>query len=232
LSSDRVRVRAALAATLPAAGAAAAGASAGGALKLVVFGVSVAVGSLGVLGGAGVVRAQKPPEPKRVAVAAKPAVVVRAEPSPEPEVGPAPAVEEPVVAAAAAPAAAAPRARRAPQAPAHTADVAPAPPPPMPRPAAQPAAAPPSPCAPEAELAVVQRAQQWLHSSPLEALRQLDGFDERCPDGTLVEERLATRAIALCLGERADEGRAALAKLESKNPSSPALMRVREACGR
>jgi hypothetical protein len=235
--SDRLRVRTALAATLPAAGAAAAGASAGGALKLVVFGVSVAVGSLGVLGGAGVVRAQKPAAPKGVAVAPRPAPVARAEPppapQPEPEPQPAAGVEEQRAHPAPVAAAPAPRVQRAREAPVHVAEPIAAPPPPMPRPAVQPAmAAVPSACAPEAELAVVQRATQGLHSAPLEALRQLDAYDERCSDGALVEERLATRAIALCLGQRGDDGRAALAKLEAKNPSSPALPRVREACGR
>src|SRR5262249_6110149 len=108
------------------------------------------------------------------------------------------------------------------------APVAPAPPPvPAPAPAA---AAGSSPCAPEAELAVVQRAQRWLGSSPDQALRQLDGFASQWPDGALMEERLATRAIALCVGDRAAEGRADLSKLVARNPSSPALVRVREAC--
>ena len=59
---------------------------------------------------------------------------------------------------------------------------------------------------------------------------QLDAFEETCPEGTLTEERLATRSITLCGAGRADEGRAQLALLESHNASSPALARVRQAC--
>jgi hypothetical protein len=228
---DRVRVRTALAATLPAAGAAAAGATAGGALKLVVFGVSVAVGSLGVLGGAGVVRTQHAPAPAAPKVIAMAPMAMPVAAAPEPTVveqAAAPTVLE------AAPAVAAPaRAHKAhAAAPAPVEAETPKVPAPTPTPGPAHAAIVPSPCAPDAELAVVQRAQRWLAGSPGEALRQLDNFAGNCPDGVLVEERLATRAIALCLSERGDDGRAELAKLEARNPSSPALTRVREACGR
>jgi hypothetical protein len=79
---------------------------------------------------------------------------------------------------------------------------------------------------------VVQGAQKALEADPAAALAALDGFDQRCHEGTLVEERLATRALALCLGGQKDAGRAVAEQLAARFGASPSLPRVRQACGR
>jgi hypothetical protein len=101
----------------------------------------------------------------------------------------------------------------------------------------QPTAAPPvraaearveDPCA--AELATLQSAQQLLSSDPLRAVQQLDAFEAKCASGPLAQERLATRALALCQGGDRTAGRAAAESLAARYPSSPALARVSQAC--
>src|SRR5206468_1367880 len=98
--------------------------------------------------------------------------------------------------------------------PAARVEPAPAPPQPALTQAPRAAAVPAQEACPD-ELAALQLAQRWLQSNaPLEALRQLDRLDEKCRGGNLLEERTATRAIALCLSGSLDEGRAQLQGLK------------------
>ncbi|MFT3706126.1 MAG: hypothetical protein QM817_00530 [Archangium sp.] len=85
-------------------------------------------------------------------------------------------------------------------------------------------------CAPNAELSSVRRAQAFLTASPRDALTVLDRFEHQCSSGALTEERLALRALASCAQADLTAGRAALAELRSRFPSSPALQRVERAC--
>lgn len=85
-------------------------------------------------------------------------------------------------------------------------------------------------CELPAELGVVQRAQQALGAAPAQAVTALDAFADRCPSGVLVEERLATRALALCLAGRRADGRAAAQELAERFPASPSLPRVTQSC--
>jgi hypothetical protein len=187
------------------------------------------VGSLGVLGGAGIVRTQPAPQQRAAPKVVSSPVALIAEPVEIAAVAPAEAQAAPAPVPAPAPAPKINKAKVSEPAPAPVPmpmPVVPASPPPVPAAVV----APLSPCTPDAELGVVQRAQRWLASSPAEALKQLDTFDNQCADGVLIEERLATRAIALCLADRYDDGHVQLRKLEARNKSSPALTRVREAC--
>ncbi|MFZ5443172.1 MAG: hypothetical protein ACOZQL_24400 [Myxococcota bacterium] len=86
------------------------------------------------------------------------------------------------------------------------------------------------PCALPVELARVRRAQALLVSSPRDALSVLDVWERDCARGTLVEERLALRALALCAQHERDLGRAILRDLRARFPTSPALERVDRAC--
>ncbi len=224
--ADRARVLGMITGVGVVAGAGSA-AAAGGSLKLVIaFVVSVGVGGLATTAATRSLR----PAP----VTRAPAVAVAVPRAPPVAVAPAPAaiVEE--------------------EAPAAEGGPVPLPPPPT-RPVAKPAPAPavvpegtpdvaiaPAPvprpvvrddtCELPAELGVVQRAQQALGASPAQAVTALDAFADRCPSGVLVEERLATRALGLCLAGRRADGRAAAQELAERFPASPSLPRVTQAC--
>jgi hypothetical protein len=62
------------------------------------------------------------------------------------------------------------------------------------------------------------------------ALAQLDEHARRFPSGALVEEREATRVLALCAAGRAAEARAASERFLAAHPRSPAAARVRTSC--
>jgi hypothetical protein len=76
----------------------------------------------------------------------------------------------------------------------------------------------------------VRRAQALLVSTPRDAVSVLDAWERDCPAGTLVEERLALRALALCAQPDREPGRATLRALRARFPSSPALERVERSC--
>jgi hypothetical protein len=62
------------------------------------------------------------------------------------------------------------------------------------------------------------------------ALRLLDQYRAQHPKGTLRQEELANRVLALCaLGNKA-AARTAAAELERQAPDSPHLARVRGSC--
>ena len=61
-------------------------------------------------------------------------------------------------------------------------------------------------------------------------LASLDEHASRFPRGTLYEERLATRVLALCAMGRIDAARLAAQELERAAPRSPHLVRVRASC--
>jgi len=65
---------------------------------------------------------------------------------------------------------------------------------------------------------------------PARALVSLDAHASRFPRGTLYEERLATRVLALCALGRIDAARLAAQELERAAPRSPHLGRVRASC--
>jgi hypothetical protein len=81
------------------------------------------------------------------------------------------------------------------------------------------------------EVALLTRAQAELsrgRAQPaLEALRE---HAQRFPRGALSNERIATRARALCALGRTQEADAELDRVERLNPGSPYWARAREAC--
>jgi hypothetical protein len=83
------------------------------------------------------------------------------------------------------------------------------------------------------EIAMLRSVRRELKSGkPEKALELLDAQAARHPRGTLREEQLAARAVALCsLGKRS-AARAALAELERIAPRSPQLPRVRASCAK
>jgi hypothetical protein len=63
-----------------------------------------------------------------------------------------------------------------------------------------------------------------------QALRLLDAHETRFQRGTLYEERLASRVLALCAVGRIDAARSTAQELERAAPRSPHLPRVRTSC--
>jgi len=63
-----------------------------------------------------------------------------------------------------------------------------------------------------------------------QALRLLDAHEARFQRGTLYEERLASRVLALCVVGRIDAARTTAQELERAAPRSPHLPRVRASC--
>jgi hypothetical protein len=88
---------------------------------------------------------------------------------------------------------------------------------------------PQDPC--DLELSTLQRAQQLLSTDPLRAVHELDAIEHTCPAGPLAQERLATRALALCQGGDRSGGRVAAETLAARYPSSPSRARVDQVCG-
>jgi hypothetical protein len=82
----------------------------------------------------------------------------------------------------------------------------------------------------QVEIAGLRQAQQLLHSgNAAQAVAALDQLSSRVPTGGLMEERAATRVIALCtLGRMSEAG---VAAFMARYPSSVHAARVRSACG-
>jgi len=77
----------------------------------------------------------------------------------------------------------------------------------------------------------VQRAQRALESgAPGQALSLLDGLDARFPAALLNEERLATRALALCASGAVARAKRVAAELGARNPSSIYAARIAQSC--
>ncbi len=233
-SADRKRVLALVGASVAGGAAAATGTATGaavatgGAAKLVVaFVVSIGIG--GGLTTAGVLavrssNARPQPQVRTVAPSrAAPPVqfALPAEPEPVAPAGVTPAVAPELPAARARPPTPPPQARLVEAAPERTPEV------PSQRPAQ---ARADDPCELSVELGVIEKAQRALAADPSEALAALDGFDQRCPAGALAQERLATRALALCAAGRLDEGRVVARQLAERFPASPSLARVTQSC--
>ncbi len=85
-------------------------------------------------------------------------------------------------------------------------------------------------CALTVELRALKQAQQQLIRAPDKSLAGLEDFARGCSTGPLLEERQATRALALCGLGRKDEGHAELKSLEARFPQSPSVARVRQTC--
>jgi hypothetical protein len=83
----------------------------------------------------------------------------------------------------------------------------------------------------DAEIRLLRAARAALDNGAAErALSILDAHAERYPRGTLLQEQLATRALALCALDRAPAARAVLRELSLHSPSSPHLARLRSSC--
>lgn len=81
------------------------------------------------------------------------------------------------------------------------------------------------------ELGLLTEAQTAIgKGDTARALQLLEAHEARYPGGTLAEERLAARAIALCNAGRAGEARRALADFNANAGSSPLASRVQKAC--
>jgi hypothetical protein len=170
-------------------------------------------------------------------------------PAPAAASGPAALIDSDTPPSAAAVGAPAPPAQSARPA---TAERAPAPPAQSARPAAQgarPAAAERAPAPPTqsarpaaaapavnarsltGELALLDAAQRALAKGELHsALAQLDQHAARFPNGSLVPERLAARAVTLCRMQRNREGELELRELQKRAPASPLLSWARASC--
>lgn len=83
----------------------------------------------------------------------------------------------------------------------------------------------------DAEIRLLRAARAALESGAAErALAILDQHAEGYPRGTLAQERLATRALALCALGRVQAARTAVRELSRLSPSSPHLARLRASC--
>jgi hypothetical protein len=81
------------------------------------------------------------------------------------------------------------------------------------------------------EVALLSKAQAELSGGRAsQALSALAEHAQRFPRGALAEERMATRARALCALGRMAEAEAELNRVERRNPGSAYLPRAREAC--
>lgn len=81
------------------------------------------------------------------------------------------------------------------------------------------------------EIRLLHEAQSALAAhDPTRALARLDEHAARYPHGTLRQESLAERIVALCQLGRANEARALAAPLLRENTRSPAIERVRASC--
>ncbi len=81
------------------------------------------------------------------------------------------------------------------------------------------------------EIRLLHEAQSALAAhDPTRALARLDEHAARYPRGTLRQESLAERVVALCQLGRTDEARALAAPLLRENTRSPAVERVRASC--
>jgi hypothetical protein len=81
------------------------------------------------------------------------------------------------------------------------------------------------------EFALIRKAQRALAGGRANAaLVALAEHERRFPKGSMNEDRLALRALALCSAGRRDEGRRAAKLLERRHPRSLYAERVNEAC--
>jgi hypothetical protein len=81
------------------------------------------------------------------------------------------------------------------------------------------------------EVTLLTRAQAELSRGRApQALEALKEHAQRFPRGALTNERIATRARALCALGRTQEADAELDRVERLNPGSPYWVRAREAC--
>jgi hypothetical protein len=81
------------------------------------------------------------------------------------------------------------------------------------------------------EVTLLTRAQAELsRGRAQQALEALKEHAQRFPRGALSNERIATRARALCALGRKQEADAELDRVERLNPGSPYWVRAREAC--
>jgi hypothetical protein len=82
-----------------------------------------------------------------------------------------------------------------------------------------------------AELALLGAAQRALANGELErALSELDRHAARYPNGSLVQERKAARAVTLCRLGRQDDGLVELRRMEVDAADSPLLSWARKHC--
>lgn len=97
---------------------------------------------------------------------------------------------------------------------------------------AGPAGSPPASAGPLGEeLGWLQAAQRDLATGrPADALRRLDAYDARFPEGVLRNEADAARVFALCELGRATEARRRAAHVLARDPASPLAPRLRVAC--
>ncbi|UJR81716.1 hypothetical protein [Sandaracinus amylolyticus] len=217
-AEERARLRRAVAATI--AGGAVAGTAVSGAAasataaKAVAAWKIIAVAALAttLVGGAAItVISSRTPEPPRAS-----------DPAPQA----APAVDDGIVLDLTPPDAPPTAEPEAPQ-------IAPEPVPVDPRP--RPRASAPPPAAPDAllaETALLRDAHRALRAhDATRALALLDDHAARFPQGTLREERLATRVLALCEAGRTDAARTETARFLAAHPRSMHAARVRAACG-
>ena len=83
------------------------------------------------------------------------------------------------------------------------------------------------------EIALLNEAQRALASGQADrALQLLDRHAREFPRGSLAEERVAARVIALCALGRVTAARAETAAFVRQSPESPLVERVRAACGK
>ena len=81
------------------------------------------------------------------------------------------------------------------------------------------------------EIRLLHEAQSALAAhDPTRALARLDEHAARYPHGTLRQESLAERVVALCQLGRTDEARTLAAPLLRENTRSPEVERVRASC--
>jgi len=91
----------------------------------------------------------------------------------------------------------------------------------------------PAPSTVGEELRLLRAAQEGLHTgAPAAALARLDEHARRFPRGALVEERRASRILALCQLGEITTGRAEADPFIAQLPMSPFVERIRRACAR
>jgi hypothetical protein len=82
-----------------------------------------------------------------------------------------------------------------------------------------------------AEVALLREAQASVRAgNAVVALRKLDEFAAKYPDGVLRKERSAARVLALCAAGNVAEARAEALRFLREAPQSPVAGRVRASC--
>lgn len=81
------------------------------------------------------------------------------------------------------------------------------------------------------EVEVIRRARAQLRQGHAEqAIRELDGYIVKFPNGRMREEQLALRALALCGLGRIEPAQNIVYRIQAVAPDSPHLSRIRRAC--